>query len=79
MKVIYPTPIEVVDVSGTRSNIFDAEGLRFDGVRVDGLVREREELTRARRGNSTDSGSNPEVEDDSGAESDLPPSGNTLH
>ena len=78
-RVIYPTPIEVVDVGGTLCNVFDAEGLECGGIRVDGLIREREEVTRARRGDSTDTGSSQDIEDDSGAESDLPPGGNNVH
>ena len=65
-----------MDTSGSRCNIYDAEGLRFSGIRVNGLVREREEMSRARRrSNSTDPGSEEEMEDDSGAEPDLPSSG----
>ena len=75
-RVVYPTPIEVIDTSGSRCNIFDAGGLGFSGIRVDGLVREREEISRARRrSSSTDPGSEEEIEDDSGAEPDLPSSG----
>ena len=72
--VIYPTPIEVVGVSGSRCNLFDAGGMRFSGLRVDALVREREEFSRERGGVSTTSSSSSE-EDDSGAEYDMPSGG----
>ena len=66
-----------MNTSGSRCNIFDAGGLGFSGIRVDGLVREREEISRARRrSSSTDPGREEEIEDDSGAEPDLPSSGN---
>ena len=75
-RVVYPTPLEVVNTSGTLCQIFDSgEGLRVGGVVVDGLLREREEESRRRRGSSTSSGDFGELEDDSGAEHDLPSSG----
>ena len=76
--VIYPTPIEVVGISGSRCNLFDADGIRLDGMRVDALVREREDISRARGGDSTNSSTTGE-EDDSGTEFDLPPGGDNLH
>ena len=57
------------------TNVFDADGMNVAGIAVDGLLREREEMSLARRGNSTDTESAQDIEDDSGAESDLPPGG----
>ena len=76
-RVIYPTPIEVVSVDNVVTNVFDADGMNVAGIAVDGLLREREEVSLARRGNSTDTESAQDIEDDSGAESDLPPGGST--
>ena len=72
--VIYPTPIEVVGVSGSRCNLFDAGGMSFSGLKVDAMVREREEFSIERGGVSTNSSSSSE-EDDSGAEYDMPSGG----
>ena len=75
-RVIYPTPLEVVNTSGTLCQIFDSgEGLRVGGVVVEGVLREREEESRRRRGESTSSGGGEELENDSGAEHDLPSGG----
>ena len=70
--IVYPTPIEVIGVSGTRCHLFDAGGLNVNGLRVEALVREREEISRGRGEVRASSGS--ECEDDSGAERDLPSS-----
>ena len=68
--VIYPTPIEVIGVSGSRCHLFDAGELSVSGLRVEALV--REEISRGRGEIRASSGS--ECEDDSGAERDLPSS-----
>ena len=75
-RVLYPTPLEVVDTSGTVCQVFDSgEGLRVGGVAVEGVLREREEETRRRGGESTGSEGGEEVDIDSGAEYDLPSGG----
>ena len=75
-RVLYPTPLEVVNTSGTLCQVFDSgEGLRVGGVVVEGVLREREEESRRRGGESTSSGGGEELESDSGAEYDLPSGG----
>ena len=34
-RVIYPTPIEVIGISGSRCNLFDPDGIRLDGMQID--------------------------------------------
>ena len=77
-RVIYPTPIEVIGIGGSRCNLFDPDGLRLDGMQIDALVREREDITLSRGGESTTSSTSGE-EDDSGTEFDLPPGGDKIH
>ena len=77
-RVIYPTPIEVIGICGSRCNLFDPDGLMLDGMQIDALVREREDITLSRGGESTTSSTSGE-EDDSGTEFDLPPGGDKIH
>ena len=75
-RVIYPTPIEIVGVSGNLCHIYDADGLEFNGISVDGLAREPEVVTQARsRCTSTSAGITQGMEDDIKADTNLPPGG----
>ena len=75
-KEIFPTPIEIIDVSGNLCHIYDAENLEFNGISVDGFAREPEDVTQARmRRISTSAGLVQSVEDDNEAAIDLPSGG----
>ena len=78
-RVVRPTPFEVTSISGAQCHIYDAESLSFDGIRVDGLLREPLAVTQAREGNCPASSSYAETDVDGEREreaaTDLPPGG----
>ena len=78
-RIVRPTQLEVTSVSGAPCHIYDAEGISFDGIRVDGLLREPLPVTQAREGNCPASSSDAETgvdgEREREAATDLPPGG----